>query len=249
MAMVVTLLIVLLAVVVLVLLTTLLLFRREKRQNQQNENWIQDCVVFLKSYKYNYDTTDRKDAPPTCELSIPIETNPFTIGAWIRPSSDATTFPMMIMSKDRSCRGASQFRLQVWKDGRLEFVMADKSDMSIQTWPGFESAKGSVPLDQWSFVCVSRKGPQHTMYVDGKEISFRTNNVIHHTEIGDDSVMFRVGSRYPASGRELEFCFVGEMRSVFYIDQCRSSKEIDLIRLSYLNKTNPKSETEKIKRN
>jgi len=143
----------------------------------------------------------------------------FTIAAWIKPRSTARDTGT-IVAKERNSVPAFNLRLYLIDGNRLGFWISDNQGNNV--WP-FETPENTVPLDQWSHVAVTRRGPVHTLYLNGKPVGTKSAaTTIRHYNALD----LRIGGRYPPSGDHGDFVFDGAIDEVRFYTRALTEAEL-----------------------
>lgn len=143
----------------------------------------------------------------------------FTITAWINPRSTAADTGT-IVSKERNSLPDYNLRLYLIAGARLGFWITDNRGTNV--WP-FETEADSVPLGQWSHVAVTRRGPLHTLYINGKPLGAKSaETTIMHC----NSLDLRIGGRYPRAGEQGDYVFDGAIDEVRFYTRALDAAEL-----------------------
>jgi hypothetical protein len=177
---------------------------------------VSGLAVYCKSY-------DGK----VCGFDLPsaIGTQDFTICAMVKRSGGGYA---IIAAQDRAGFSAPQCRLELNKDNKVEFVIADKSS-GVQTWPGFVSSE-TLDSEKWTHVAVTREGTKHRMYMNHEQVAvFDSSSTIDITYDSNDSnapKQFRVGSRHPSDGSDdAASPFPGEISNLKLVYACLTPQD------------------------
>ena len=127
----------------------------------------------------------------------------------------------ILISKERSGVNSNQFRVDLHDDGYvamfgLGVFESDEPSLQISRdpsgWYSFMTSNKPLPLHEWTEIKVERTGLKIAMFFDRKLVAeYQTATVVPH----HNSLDFRVGSRYPASGSEPDYPFDGAIRGTF----------------------------------
>jgi hypothetical protein len=159
-------------------------------------------ILRVQPNRYVYDSTDML---PRQFPKFEIGNRDFVLKAVIIPFN-ITKKTQIIGAYDRSCFGTSQFRLEQTKDNTIGFIMADRD---AQTWPGFVS-RTCAPVHEETEICITRNGPKHVMFINGKEEVTKTcYSVIYAMKAIAQTPNFRVGARYAPGGQDFELSYDG----------------------------------------
>ena len=151
-----------------------------------------------------------------------IGTADFTLEVWVYPRSPS--IGGLILAQDVSGVHENQFRLGFHHlDGSIfYFMMSDQTDTQTLDLNGFQdyALTGTLSLNQWNHVAVTRQGASHNLYIDGVLTdSYTTSRVIDH----NSTEPFRLGARGNTTAQDP---FNGILDEVRFWNQALSAAEI-----------------------
>lgn len=159
----------------------------------------------------------------------------FTVALLARPAKCKYA---MLASKDRCCVGENQFRLEMYKDGRVGLaglgipggVHYTSSTGDSNGYSNALTSPTPLPLGAWSHVAVTRQGGSYSLFFDGRleaayVVDAREPGLRHHNTLD-----LRYGSRFPpGSGSGLCDPFDGDIVEALFCPSFISSADIALL--------------------
>jgi hypothetical protein len=160
------------------------------------------------------DTSSHAFAPTDGEKSIYDLTSPFTVEAWVRPSSTCSATLCNIIAKEYS------FLLAI-QNGQVHYI-SGKGTAAAGWNGGWTNAGGNLPADSWSHVAATYSGTTITIFQNGQQIFQSTM-----TAPSDSIEYFNVGARATVAAPNTRFeRFTGQIDEVRIWNTARSASTI-----------------------
>jgi Concanavalin A-like lectin/glucanases superfamily len=153
-------------------------------------------------------------------LAIPTD---FTVEAWAHPSA----FPVeqLLVGKDRSGQGGSQFRFGVLMNGHVFFIMSDTGGNTHGLYTSSYQLTSPQPLvvGQWTHVAVTKSGAAFAIVVAGAQVATLTADA-SFTHGGTQAT--RIAARTASDGTSATSFFSGTIDEVRVWSIARTAAQI-----------------------
>lgn len=144
----------------------------------------------------------------------------FTLSAWIKPRSYDEY--RMILSQGQQNKSPYQWDWWISK-GRMYFQMSNElaQDFGLTL---FGTTEGSIPLNEWSHVVVTRDGNKYKMFINGEQAAEKV--ISGFIDQPYNPYQFRIGSRLNVDGSKVVNVFDGALDEIRLYSKPLSNDEV-----------------------